>query len=251
MTESNAERSSVSVPRAIAGSLLLNSLYDAEGQQRGGTIHLLRSLLPGDSPARAAALEEISEQPVNTSAMLAGLALGPLVSLVHDSATSREEAREQARRMRMAFAPVVGALGDRLRFGALQPSAAGGFLSAALIWPPAVVLWYLVGLGMKALWTARSWRIGLAGQNAVLQWLDARVLDRWIGTLQRLARVFLGLSIGFVGMETAQNGALQPIVFVSMLGIGLLLGRRGGSPFLLAWIAVAAALLLGVVELRG
>ena len=93
MMERGVEGTSVSLPRAVVGSLLLNSLYDPEGQQRGGTVYLLRSLVPGDTPGRAAALDEISEQPVNTNPMLAGLALGPLLSLVHDSATSREAAR--------------------------------------------------------------------------------------------------------------------------------------------------------------
>src|SRR5690606_27052778 len=100
-------------------------------------------LFPSESPARAAALDEMSDQPINTNPMLAGLALGPLLALVHDSASSREEAREQARRTRTAFGPVVGALGDRLRFGAFQPCDAGGYLCAALLWPPAIVLWYL------------------------------------------------------------------------------------------------------------
>ena len=251
MMERGVEGTSVSLPRAVVGSLLLNSLYDPEGQQRGGTVYLLRSLVPGDTPGRAAALDEISEQPVNTNPMLAGLALGPLLSLVHDSATSREAARAQARRMRSALAPAVGALGDRLRFGALQPCATGGFLTAALLWPPAIALGYLVGLGLQAQWTVRSWRIGLAGERTVVQWLGERVLDRWIGALQRLARALLGLVIGFVAVEVAQRGAVELIALASLLVIGLLLGRRGGSPYMLAWIAVAAALLLGAVGLRG
>lgn len=253
--EARANRSgetepSSSVSRGVLGSLLLNSLYEPEGQQRAGTIFLLRSLIPRSSPGRKPALEELSSQPINTNPWLAGLALGPLLAVVHDPATSEEEVREQARRTRSTLGPAIGALGDRLRFAALEPCASGGFLVAALIWPPSVVLWYLLGLGVQLHWSVRGWRIGLPGQARVLQWLGERILDRWIGRCQRLARVLMGMAIGFVAIRIAAWGSGALLAFGILLAAGLFLGRRGTAPFALAWLGAGAALVLGALGLE-
>lgn len=253
--ENAAERdgdSSTPLTSAVLGSLLLNSLYNADGQQRAGTIYLLQSLAPRDRPGLESALEELSDRPINTNSMLAGLALGPLLSVVQDPTTSKEEAREQAVRTASTLNPAVGALGDRLRFGALEPSASGGFLAAALVCPPVALPWYLLGLGIQIHWSRRAWRIGLLRQGNVLQWLGERVLDRWIGSFQRVARVLLAAVLAFVAVGIALRGRTDLVAFGILFAAGLFLGRRGRvSPFALAWIGVGTALLLGLIGQEG
>lgn len=238
-------------PRETGGwvrLLLLDSLQNPVGRQRGGLLHaLLRG--PVDAAFAEQLVRYLRERPFATSGTLGGWVAGPLRRRLEARRASTEETEGETilERSMLHVGPAVAGLGGRLIQGALVP--AFGLLSvfAALYWSEIWVLCYAVAYcGFQLYWRRRSWTVGLAGEASVVLDLRSGDAERWARSLGVLARLAGGTLLGALLVTSGNDaGITGPAAVVSLCVAGWVLARRGRfGPVPLGWAAIVAALAL-------
>lgn len=235
--------------KAGSNTLLgLEALYNARGQQRGA---LLAELAEGANPEEEAALRaHWRERSFQTHPNLGGYALG---------AAAAEESAGGWERARTRLAPLFGAIGDRLIYGAMAPAArllglclavlflgpigswGTGDRASAWVWIPPLTLVLMSAL-VEAYWRGRSLRVGRNGEQAVADEIAARPWDPWIGALASIARLAAGATLGLVAVRIVHGGALADggvLIGATLLGIALGATSRFGP---IGWAVIALVL---------
>lgn len=232
--------------------LRLEALYNARGQQRGGVLTELPDADPASEPLRLA----WRERSFQTQPVLAGYLL----------ARTAGRSAEEWERLRARLAPLFGAIGDRLVFGALIPAVRLMAIAAALTllgpvgaWGAGDRLtpWFLLPAGLlvafallgEQYWRDRGLRVGRGDDAALAREIAVKPWDRWIAALHSAARLALGIGIGLV----AANGAkAEDWIGLLALGLGLLGGwllsrRARPTPTALVWAALVLGVICGIV----
>lgn len=204
--------------------------------------------LEASDPQRYAEASVRSAEFFNSHPYLAGVALGALARAEYDHVPG-----EQITRLRTALCSPLGALGDQLFWAGLVPAVMGAAivaLTAGLgVWTLLVlVLAYNLARAATGIWSLEA---GLAGGMQV-----AGVIGRsWLPPAANRAGLAAGLLAGMALPLAATwllEGQYSDAVGLAMvtLGVGLLLGWRGGPRvtavrFGLVAIGLAAALAWG------
>ncbi len=265
----------------------LEGLYNPIGQQRGGfLLAVLR-----DAPRRARnhpVIAALRQGPINTNPVLAGYLVGlftwlvarfpeetetgprgadrprdasaPAGSIDRDpdpagpaQAVSPEASvAETVERARTSIGPLLAASGDRVFWGGVRPVLSLVGILSALLWIGEPAVWYWLGYNsIQLYWRRRSWTIGRRGEEAILEELRGRILERWAVWVGRLGRFLLGLTLGVVITRLwAGQGIVWSGLLLAIFGLGFLLARSGRVPPLaVGWIGVALSGLLALARL--
>jgi hypothetical protein len=238
MATPKGERANPVIPALQGGgwtaSRDLESLYNDEGQQRGGVLLGLLRLVPGASPDHPV-VRALRRGPFNVNPVLAGYVLAPLavrlarpveggpvegapvpapVDGSRPDASPAEAAGSPGtpplggalldddaavERARNLLAPVVSSLGDRLMWGGVRPVLSLVAVLGGVLWIGEPAAWYWLGYnGVQWHWRRRAWRTGLLGEDAVLRDLSGVALRRWISVASSTGRFLLGGAVGVI-----------------------------------------------------
>ena len=231
--------------------LALEALYNARGQQRGA----LACELAREADAEKEALLRAywTECSFQTHPNLGGYALG---------AASTEGSESSWERARTRLAPLFGAIGDRLVYGAMAPAArllglalavlflgpsgnwGAGERTSPWIWVPPLTVVLLSAIA-ESYWRGRSLRVGRGGEAAVVAEIARKPWDLWIGSLASLARISAGVTLGLLAMRIIHAGAFADqgvLLGATLFGVALAATSRFGP---IAWGLIA--LLLAIV----
>jgi hypothetical protein len=245
----------------------LESLYNDEGQQRGGLLLGLLRLVP-DAAGEHPVVNSLRDGPFNVNPVLAGYLLAPLAArlarplpaagAVLDAgdvelaraAASDEEAVQRARGL---LAPVLSSVGDRLLWGRVRPVLSlVTVLGGGALWIGEPAAWYWLGYNaVQWYWRRRSWRTGLRGEEAVRREIGGSLLRRWTAVATGTGRFLLGGAIGVIVIWLWMRERLSPregtrgmlpLLFLGCIALGFGLARRGRpGPLALGWIALLVA----------
>jgi hypothetical protein len=259
-----------STPMLLGGAWLagrdLESLYNDEGQQRGGILLGLLRLVP-EAAREHPVVMALRRGPFNVNPVLAGYVLAPLAARLARPVSgdggalapvelelSRAAARDEAavERARDLLAPVLSGLGDRLFWGGVRPVLSLVTVLGWVLWIGQPAAWYWLGYNaVQWHWRRRAWRTGLLGEEAVRRELAGRLLRRWTAVATGAGRFLLGGAIGVIvawlwmrerlGPREGARGVL-PLIFLGCIALGFVLARRGRpGPLALGWIALLVA----------
>lgn len=244
----------------------LESLYNQDGQQRGGVLLGLLRLVP-DAADRHPVVTALRRGPFNVNPVLAGYLLAPLAvrlsraapadgtsDVPADPEPATTAARDEAavERARNLLAPVLSGLGDRLFWGGVRPVLSLVTVLGWVLWIGQPAAWYWLGYNaVQWYWRRRAWATGLLGDDAVRREIGGRLLPRWIAAASGTGRFLLGGAVGVIvtwlwmrerlePREGARSGL--PLLFLGCIALGFVLARRGRpGPLTLGWIALLAA----------
>jgi hypothetical protein len=174
------------------------------------------------------------ETPFNTQPSLAGYLTGWWSS----------EGRDGWAERRSALASALGALGDRLVWGALRLFAVLLALAASFAGPWAAAILIAVYNPAELALRWRCLRAGSRGPEAILRDLGAGGLPRLVVPLARMNAVLIGWLAGFWFAGFVGEGEALPWILAPGMIAAVLLQRKARYD---AWRAVAFAMAIAVV----
>jgi hypothetical protein len=263
VTGSSSEGPRALTPAAVAGPAPvhpqwgtlqhLEGLFNPLGQQRGGLLWCLLKTRPGrdrDHPVLAG----LSRGAFNSNPVMAGyLAACLALRLAREAReTDSVETEEAVERIRGLFAPLLSGIGDRIFYGGVRPLLSLVAILTALLWFGEPALWYWLGYNaIHVYWRRHTWSVGWQGEEAIRREIRGHFLGRWASGSAKLARFFLGLTLGaaLAGLWLGQ-GAMWSGALLVICGLGFLLMSGGRvRPLAWGWIGILVAGGLALVRL--
>jgi len=247
--------------RIFARSLMLQAWWNSENMQNLGFLFAFEPWLEriyGDPGRRSAAAARHLEF-FNTQPYMAGLILGVVGALEEELARLPEAGRAAAegriRALKKAAAEALGAIGDRLFWGALRPACAAAAIAAWWIFWTAGVphpllagcLLYLALFNASALWVRWQglrlgylWKERLPAELARYRWQKAASWIRTAGLCAAVLSALAGLLVppwgpfslwnagvlaGCVALEAF--GVPAPRIYLGMIALGSAIAALG------------------------
>lgn len=190
---------------------LLEAHFNPRGKQRGGLGWILGDRFPIDPAA-----------PFNANPVVAGYATGWI----------RGSGLDADLRHLAPLASALGAVGDRIVWGALRGTASAAAIAVSFLGPiPAALAYLLVYNPPELALRWRGVRVGLAGIEAIMADLSRAGLPRVLPIAGRIFACAAGIAAG------------------SLFAGGIAGGPAGGGGWG-TWIAAAAAICFGVSTRR-
>ncbi|MCB9462552.1 MAG: hypothetical protein H6682_02545 [Candidatus Eisenbacteria bacterium] len=284
MSERKEGRRRLSPVRLALLSLTVEVPFTSAGHQRLGWEGIWSEVGETDStvPGRTESVlpEFVAARASQTQPVLAGLAWGPALAATSAAAATADAstaalgagagveltpARRRAaqpspaeqpsveltqawRRAQDTLAPLVASVGDRLFHAAVPACLSAGLVVLGLHFAPLYVFWYPILCGVfvfgVAVW---GWEVGLRGEDAAVELLMGRKLERWAQRVEAAGRVLLGAAVGLLLASSgrAEGGSAFVVSAFGLIVLATVAWRRGLPPFLRLWLLVGMGTLLG------